>query len=70
MSYLEDIKVFQETSPDIDRHLDVFFRFRCNELITVCRICSLKHICSTLGTLRIPLSVIEETLKSHPELLV
>lgn len=70
MSYLKDIKVFQKDYPAFKRPLNTCFSFRCNELGSTCHTCSVKSSCHSLSSLTIPLPIIEEVLKSHPELLV
>lgn len=70
MSYLEDIKVLQEAVTTDNRPLNVYVSFSCAELRHECQVCTAKSSCMTFRYLRIPLSVIEEVLKSHPELLV
>ena len=70
MSYLEDIKALQEAVTTDNRPLGIYVSLRCDELLHECRVCTARTSCKTLKYLRIPLSVIEEVLKSHPELLV
>lgn len=71
MSYLEDIKTLQEICPSKGQQLNTYFTFSCNELSHSCKNCTFKPSCRRLaGTLQIPLSIIEEVLKSHPELLI
>ena len=71
MSYLEDIKTLQEICPSKGRQLNINFTFKCNEWFHSCETCTFKPSCKRLaGTLQIPLFIIEEALKSHPELLI
>lgn len=70
MSYLEDIKKLQEVTTTDNRPLKTYASIRCNEFRQVCRVCPAKSSCIALRQLQIPLSIIEEVLKFHPELLV
>ena len=70
MSYLEDIKSLQETVTTNNKPLNAYASITCTELLHECRVCTARSSCIALKYLRIPLSVVEEALKSHPELLV